>query len=507
MSPRANKRRLVGALTRGIHVLRISLTHAYFLNYDRKQRERAKPYPPLATLQLASLIRDRGHQVSFFDSMLTQGVEEFDEHLDRHDPQLCIIYEDNFNFLSKMCLGRMRTAACRMIEAAKLRGAFIAVGGSDASDSPDPYLDHGADVVMIGEGIAALLTLVARLDAFPRKLNGARIEGMEGIAFKSAEGTQRMAPNRAESRDVTVGRAAWDLVDIDRYRRTWQSAHGYFSLNMASSRGCSFKCNWCAKPIWGRSYIQRDARDVALEMQSIKRDYGPDHIWFADDIFGMRPDWVGQFASDLRELGASIPFTIQSRPDLLTDKAVSALREAGCAEVWMGAESGSQKILDAMDKGTTVAEVRAARERLRQAGIRGSYFIQLGYLGETLADIFETRRLIRESAPDDIGVSVSYPLPGTKFYETVRADLGVKANWDDSGDLEMMFQGTYHSDFYRAVRVLLHDENRIQNRRPGEHLEDGDGGMHAIEERWRRLVANERRYRLKRPPFLLKQLP
>lgn len=488
-------------------MLRILLTHAYFLNYDRKQRERARPYPPLATLQLASLIRDLGHQVSFFDSMLAQGMEEFNEHLDRHDPQVCIIYEDNFNFLSKMCLGRMRSAACKMVEAAKHRGAVVAVGGSDASDSPDPYLNRGADVVMIGEGIAALMTLVTRLDTVPQKLNGTRLEGMEGIAFKSADGIQRIAPNRATSRDVSVGRAAWDLVDIDLYRRTWQSAHGFFSMNMVSSRGCSFKCNWCSKPIWGSSYIQRDARDVAQEMQSIKRSYGPDHIWFADDIFGMRPDWVRQFASHVRELGASIPFTIQSRPDLLTDRAVSALREAGCAEVWMGAESGSQKILDAMDKGTTVAGVRTARERLRRAGIRGSFFIQLGYLGETLADILHTRRLIRESAPDDIGVSVSYPLPGTKFYEKVRADLGVKANWDDSSDLEMMFQGTYHSDFYRAVRVLLHDENRIQNAQPGGNHADCDRGMDAIEARWRRLVADERRYRLKRPPFLLKKLP
>lgn len=488
-------------------MLRILLTHAYFLNYDQKQRERAKPYPPLATLQLASLIRDLGHQVSFFDSMLAEGVEQFNEHLVRHDPQLCIIYEDNFNFLSKMCLGRMRAAACKMVEAAKQRGAVVAVGGSDASDSPDPYLNHGADVVMIGEGIAALITLVKHLDTVPHKLNGARIERMEGIAFKSADGIRRVPANLAKSRDVSVGRTAWDLVDIDLYRRTWQLAHGFFSMNMASSRGCSFKCNWCSKPIWGNSYIQRDARDVAREMQHIKRRYDPDHIWFADDIFGMRPAWVRQFASHVRDLGASIPFTIQSRPDLLSDQAVSALREAGCAEVWMGAESGSQKILDAMDKGTTILDVRAARERLRQAGIRGSFFIQLGYLGETFSDILETRRLIRESVPDDIGVSVSYPLPGTKFYETVRADLGVKENWDESNDLEMMFQGTYRSDFYRAVRDLLHDENRIQNRYQGENDTEFDSKMDAIEDRWRQLVADERQYRLKRPPFLLKKSP
>jgi anaerobic magnesium-protoporphyrin IX monomethyl ester cyclase len=487
-------------------MLRVTLSHAYFLNYDRKQRERRKPYPPLATLQVATLIRDRGHQVSLFDSMLSEGVKGFEENLARHDPQLCIIYEDNFNFLSKMCLGKMRAAACEMISSAKRRGAMVVVSGSDASDCPDPYLDQGADIVVLGEGIAALLTIVERLDNLPHMTSDELTAGLEGIVFKTASGVVQIPANLAKSRSVPVSMPAWDLVDIDLYRRTWQSAHGFFSLNMASSRGCSFKCNWCAKPIWGNSYIQRDARDVADEMNEIKRRYAPDHIWFADDIFGMRPEWISRFAFHVRNLGASIPFTIQSRADLLGDKAVGALRDAGCMEIWIGAESGSQKILDAMDKGTTVGEVQAARKRLRKAGIRACFFIQLGYLGETLSDILDTRRLVRESIPDDIGVSVSYPLPGTKFYEKVSANLGSKVNWDESNDLAMMFQGTYNSDFYRTVRDLLHDENRLQNRQSGGDQERFEFEMEAVEARWRQLIAEERNYRLRRPPILLRKV-
>ena len=134
-----------------------------------------------------------------------------------------------------------------------------------------------------------------------------------------------------------------------------------------------------------------------------------------------------------------------------------ALRRARCREVWIGAESGSQKILDAMNKGIRVPEIVAARRLLGAEGIRVGFFLQLGYLGEELEDILATRDLVDHARPDDIGVSVSYPLPGTKFHELVKEQLGSKRNWQESNDLEMMFSGTYRTEFYRSVRDLLHD--------------------------------------------------
>jgi anaerobic magnesium-protoporphyrin IX monomethyl ester cyclase len=280
---------------------------------------------------------------------------------------------------------------------------------------------------------------------------------------------------------------AWDLIDIERYRRTWRQAHGYFSLNMASSRGCSFRCNWCAKPIWGNQYLQRPAREIAAEMIHLRRHYRPDHIWFADDIFGFRVDWVNEFATALAENGGGVPFTIQLRADLVSPRMTEALRAAGCREVWLGAESGSQKILDAMNKGTRVAEVHDARRLLGTAGIRVGYFLQLGYSGEELEDILATRRLVEETRPDDVGVSVSYPLPGTKFYETVKAQLGAKTHWNESNDLEMMFAGTYRSEFYRAIRNLLHEEVTTP-------------AAPEIARRWHELCAREHEYRQDRRP-------
>jgi radical SAM superfamily enzyme YgiQ (UPF0313 family) len=209
---------------------------------------------------------------------------------------------------------------------------------------------------------------------------------------------------------------------------------------------------------------------VAEEMSFVKRRYQPDQIWFADDIFALSARWTQEFASAVENLNAQTPFKMQSRCDLMTRDNVSALARAGCAEVWMGAESGSQKILDAMDKDTRVSQIAEARENLRAHGIRACYFLQFGYPGETWEDIQATIRLLRDTEPDDIGVSVSYPLPGTRFYERVANQLGSKRNWSDSDDLAMMFQGAYQTRFYKALHEALHLEVDCLNGRAPQAL-------------------------------------
>jgi radical SAM superfamily enzyme YgiQ (UPF0313 family) len=476
-------------------MLKILVAHSYFLRFDRKQLERAKPYPPLATLQVASMLRQGGREVQVFDAMLAEGIEEFERQLQQLRPQLVLFYEDSFNFLSKMCLERMRQACCEMIGRARHLGARVIAVGSDASDTPEPYLRAGADSVLFGEALTTLLTMTQRLDADPRLPVASLIEGQFGLAalLNNQPVVIRTAKPVAARKEVDA--PAWDLINVERYRSMWRRAHGYFSLNMAASRGCSFRCNWCAKPIWGNQYLQRPARDVAAEMLELKRRFQPDHIWFADDIFGFRPDWVTEFAAAAREGGGGLPFTIQTRADLVSVAMAAALKQAGCAEVWIGAESGSQRVLDAMNKGTTIEEIFTARARLKAQNIRVGFFIQLGYLGEELEDILATRELIDQAMPDDVGVSVSYPLPGTVFYGQVRRQLGQKTHWKESSDLEMMFHGTYVSDFYRAVRDLLHDRV-IAEKLPTTHRGDErHQAIQSLQSRWENLLAREQVFR------------
>jgi radical SAM superfamily enzyme YgiQ (UPF0313 family) len=437
-------------------VVDVLLTHSYHLHYDRKQVRKMQPYPPLGTLYAAALLREKGFSVALFDSMLENPDTDFPHAVARVRPKVVAIYEDNFNFLSKMCLSRMRQAAFSMIDVAQGYGSRIVVNGSDASDHCFEYLARGADYVLLGEAEWTLLELVESLTCAAGECAGA----IRGVAYldPGTESLVRTPPRPLMKSLDSLPVPSRDLVDMERYRQTWTEAHGFFSLNLTASRGCPYRCNWCAKPIYGDSFNVRSPESVAAEMSELGRRFGADYVWFADDLFGVRPQWVHSLARHVERLGAPTPFKMQSRVDLMTGDTVSGLRRAGCAEVWMGVESGSQQVLDAMDKGTRVGQIGQARARLGAEGIRACFFIQFGYPGETWADIQRTIRLVRETRPDDIGVSVSYPLPGTVFHERVRGQLGAKTHWEDSEDLSMMFKGAYRSEFYRALHDALHAE-------------------------------------------------
>ncbi len=429
----------------------VLLAHSNHLFHDHKQVEKMQPYPPLQTLLAAAVLREAGIRVALCDVTFHSPQEALERALDQYSPRLLVVCEDDFNFLSKMCLSRNRTLSFAMAKAAQRRGIPSAAHGSDASDHAAVYLREGFDYVLIGEVESTLLELV-----------GGNAPGeIAGLAFRDPDGAPQYTKPRMLRTDLdSLPSPAWDLVDMNQYRDAWRAAHGYFSLNMVSSRGCPYRCNWCSKPIWGDAYHVRSARLIAEEMLHVKQRYRPDRLWFADDIFALSSQWTTEFAEAVASLGAAIPFKMQSRCDLMTRDTVQALAQAGCAEVWMGAESGSQEILDAMDKGLRVEDAYRARENLRRHGIRACFFLQFGYPGEAWREIEATIRMVREIAPDDIGVSVSYPLPGTKFHQVVSAQLGVKANWTDSGDLAMLFQGAYSGEFYRALANALHLEVR-----------------------------------------------
>src|SRR5262249_8722898 len=177
---------------------------------------------------------------------------------------------------------------------------------------------------------------------------------------------------------------------------------------------------------------------------------------------GLKPGWIARFAERVAETGAVVPFKCLLRADLVDAETAAALRRAGCRTVWIGAESGAQKVLDAMEKGTTVAQIGEATARLRAAGIEVGYFLQFGYPGEGWDEIQATLRMVRAFRPDQIGVSVAYPLPGTKFYERVQAELGAQRNWIDSDDLAMLYAGPYPPGFYRALHRLVPKEFRMR---------------------------------------------
>ncbi len=434
----------------------ILFSHSYFMRFDPKQWSIGQPYPPLGTLYAASFMREHGYNVSLFDTMFSEHPEEVIPILERIKPDFFVIYDDGFNYLTKMCLTNMRDAAFKMIRLAKANGCTVIVSSSDATDRFEMYLEAGADYIVLGE---AEITLLKTIDAIQKKESD--FLKIEGLAFIHNNTVIKTAKRNVIRQLDKLPFPAWDIIDMEPYRKSWMKHVAYFSMNMATTRGCPFKCNWCAKPIYGNRYNSRSPQNVVNELILLKADFHFDHIWFCDDIFGLKPGWIKEFADLVEKEELSFKFKMQGRVDLLLkENNIKDLARAGCDNIWMGAESGSQKILDTMDKGTTVSQIFEATRLLKKHHIKPSFFIQFGYPGETRADIEKTIDMINKLLPYEIGISVSYPLPGTVFYEKVRSQLKGKTNWTDSNEMAMMFHNTYQPAFYKQLHSYVHKSYR-----------------------------------------------
>lgn len=432
--------------------MKILFTHSYFLKLDPKQYQAQAPYPPLATLYAASYLRENKYNVTVFDVQFCNSGKDILNTIETTKPDVLVIYDDGFNYLSKMCLTNMRKATFEMQQIAKKHNCEIIVSSSDATDNYAAYIEKSADFIITGEGEQTLLELVNNI-----KNKGNDFESISGLIYKKNNAICKTSKRQVLKELDELPVPAWDLIDLNPYKKIWLDKRGYFSLNFVTTRGCPFKCNWCAKPIYGNRYNVHSPEYVVTLIESLQQKTNFNHIWFADDIFGLKPGWLKHFADLVEERKLKFSYKIQSRADLLLEEDnISHLARSGCNEVWMGAESGSQKILDAMDKGITVEQIYAATNLLKKHHIKPALFLQFGYSGEIIEDIKLTLKMITDLMPEDIGISVSYPLPGTVFYERVKKKLGEKTNWSDSDDLDLMLENKYSKEFYKQLHRYIH---------------------------------------------------
>jgi len=339
-----------------------------------------------------------------------------------------------------------------MAEIAKENGIVVIASSSDAADHYEKYIQHGVDFVIIGEGEVSLKELISSLDK-----GETNYSNIDGLAFKTNGQITRTSARQIVKELDSFPKPSWDLIDVSAYKKIWMEGHGYFSINIATTRGCPFKCNWCAKPIYGNRYNSRSPQKVVDEIEFLMKNFNVKHFWMCDDIFGLKPGWVQEFRDLVKLKGLKFKYKIQSRVDLLLQEdTIAALAESGAETVWVGAESGSQKILDAMDKGTTTEQIYQATKLLKKNGIRPAFFLQFGYLGEEKEDIEKTINMVLDLMPEEIGISVSYPLPGTKFYDKVKEQLKEKTNWTDSDELALMYKGTFSPLYYKKLHRYVH---------------------------------------------------
>jgi anaerobic magnesium-protoporphyrin IX monomethyl ester cyclase len=434
-----------------------------FLHEDPVESKLMTPYFPLGVLYVAAAARRAGYRVAVFDAMFATDDEAFVRALDRWQPRVV-----GFGVLATV-----RRAALRLAALAKQHGSVVVMGGADPTARSETYLTYQhdglypVDVVAVGESeetICELLSLFTGGAASSRE--APELGRIQGVAYRGPRGEPASTPPRPLIEDVDrLPLPARDLVDWEPYREAWRARHGFFSMSLMATRGCPFDCAWCQKIVFGRSYRPRSPESVAQEMRTIKERYAPDQLRIVDDVLGIDRRWVRRWHDAVLDLDAAIPFECLSRVDLLDEELVRLLQEVGCKRVALGTESGSQRVLDAMSKGTTVEQIRQAAAICRKAGIETYFYMMVGYPGEEWADLKLSARLLRETQPDAFSTTIAYPLPGTAFYEQVRDRLpegyGSSADWEYTAENKLLYAtGRFDTTFYRRVIRWFHSEWR-----------------------------------------------
>jgi radical SAM superfamily enzyme YgiQ (UPF0313 family) len=412
--------------------MRVLLTHGYFLAEDAKEAQIMRPYPPMGILYLSAYLRSRGYDPEVYDSTFGSREELFDL-LERGERGLLGVYA---NLLT-------RPSVVGIIERARALGWRVAAGGPEPSNYVDQYLEAGAHWVVPGEGELVLEHLVAG-DPAPN-----------GVAYLE-NGRVVRTPPMPQIRDLDS--LPWpdrDCIDLNRYLRVWRERHGMGSVSLITARGCPYRCRWCSHSTYGNTHRRRSPRAVADEVAWIARRYSPEMLWYADDVFTIHHGWLFDYAAEMKRRGLRIPFECITRADRVTDRVAETLAQLGCMRVWIGSESGSQRILDGMDRGVKTSQVEAALHAAKAQGIQTGMFLMWGYEGEEAGDIETTVEHVRTCAPDVFLTTVSYPIKGTPYHSEVAQRLVQLKDWRSGTDRDVAIRGRHSRRFYSFADDLL----------------------------------------------------
>lgn len=422
------------------------LTHGYFLHEDPKELQIMKPYPPLGILYICSHLRARGFSVEVHDSTFST-QEALHARLREHPPSVIGIYA---NLMT-------RPKVVKILAEARQNGWKTIVGGPEPGAYVDEYLHAGAQVVVMGEGevtMEELLPLLLAADSPP-------LDDVRGIAFLNRNGEVVRTPPRPQIQDLDAQPwPAREAIDTGRYVETWRTHHGMGSISLITARGCPFRCEWCSHQVYGQTHRRRKPQFVADELEWLKQRYKPDMLWVADDVFTINHGWLQEWRQQVSARSLHIPFECISRADRLTEDAIRTLAELGCFRLWIGSESGSQRILDRMQRGVTIESVQNATKLCRKYGIKTGMFLMWGYEGEELDDIEATIEHVRASKPDVFLTTVSYPIKGTPYFKRVEQQGRIRATrpWAESSDRDLEIVGRRSKDFYQIANQLLKHE-------------------------------------------------
>ena len=425
----------------------VLLAHGYYLEEDAHERKIMKPHPPLGILYLSAYLKRRGFSVSVFDSTFRR-PEEFSDQLEQERPSVVGLY---CNLMTKL-------RVLSMVQAAKGAGARVVLGGPEPPFYAEEYLSHGADVIVVGEGEETMEELVRELSTgSPHRLSHVR-----SIVFRNEEGRVERTPPRPMIADLdSLPMPDRDAIDLEAYLDAWRRHHGYGSVSLICARGCPYHCDWCSHSVYGKTHRRRSPEGVADEVELIQERYRPDQLWYADDVFTIKPSWTVAFARELSKREIRLPFECISRADRLNEELVETLTRMGCFRIWIGSESGSQRILDAMGRGVRAEQVRAVTRLCQRHGIEVGMFLMVGYEGETEEDLKATVEHLKEASPDIVLTTVAYPIKGTGYYDKVSDRLLARTDWESRTDRDLTIAGRHSRRYYESAMRWMVNEARF----------------------------------------------
>jgi anaerobic magnesium-protoporphyrin IX monomethyl ester cyclase len=427
------------------------LTHGYFLYEDPKEMQIMKPYAPLGILYLCSHLREQGFDVEVFDTTFSRRDALF-RHLQSEKPSVLGIYA---NLMT-------RGNAVEIIRVGREAGWHVIVGGPEPGAYAQEFLEAGAELVVFGEGESTMQELLTAFRDGGGKSGDQWKSKIAGTAYLDDQGGFHQNPPRAQIADLDAQPwPARQAIDLHRYVETWRTHHQQGSVNFITARGCPYKCRWCSHQVYGQTHRRRNPVKVVDELEWLLAEYTPDIAWVSDDVFTINHDWIRKYAAEMRRRSLHIPFECISRADRLNEEMLDLLAELGCFRVWIGSESGSQRLLDSMDRGVKVEQVQQAVEMSRARNIQSGMFLMWGYEGEKMEDIEATIRHVSKAQPDVFFTTVSYPIKGTPYYEQIQHKLVQLKPWAQTSDREIKIAGRHSRTYYAHADQLLRDEVQL----------------------------------------------
>jgi anaerobic magnesium-protoporphyrin IX monomethyl ester cyclase len=405
-----------------------------------------KPYVPLGILYISGYLREKGISHEVFDTTFSD-FGKFSEYLLKNRPRLIGIYT---NLMTKINV--LRTIG--FIRASpELSNCKIVLGGPEIRYNAENYLAHGADMLVIGEGEETFYEIAREF-----QMSGELPAATDGTAYKSG-GEIKYTNERTLIRQIdALPMPARDRIQLELYGKTWKERHGYSMYSISTMRGCPYTCKWCSRAVYGGTYRRRSPRLVVEEMRQVRDRYDVDRLWFVDDVFTISHNWLRGFRDELNRAGVSIPFEIITRADRMSDEVIAILKEIGCFRVWIGAESGSQEIIDAMDRRVNVEQVREMIIKTRAAGIQAGTFIMLGYPGEERSHIRETIKHLKLSHPDEYTITLAYPITGTPLHDEVKDEMSAEKPWHERTDRDLVIKRPHSHSWYRFALTWINSE-------------------------------------------------